>query len=301
MRSASILIRTLNEEAELAATLDAVFAQADPLHEVFIIDSGSTDRTLTIARRYSVTIIEIPQEEWSYPGALNVGATAATGEILVCLSAHCLPVGPEWLGSLLRHFDDERVAGVWGPSHRPNRPLPPGAPMRHEHGSYTIETRMWGMSNANAALRRALWGRHPFDERLPAAEDKAWGRDMMREGYVIVYEPTAAVIHGRHTAANAYKRNRAIMEGFRIMFPELDRPAAGSWRRALRSGMRIMGRHLSDPNPRLLWHDVKQGLSTMSAVVGGYAGARRRAREEAQRRPAAEPPDEQPPGPANTR
>jgi rhamnosyltransferase len=291
MRPASILIRTLNEEAALAATLQTVFAQSVAPHEVFVIDSGSADATLEIAARYPVRIVEIPPEEWSYPRALNRGAERATGEILVCLSAHAVPSGTEWLSNLLRHFDDPRVAAVWGPSLRLNRSTPlPAGPLRQEHGSYTVETRTWGLSNSNSALRRSLWELCPFDERLPGAEDKAWGREMMARGYCIVFDPAAATTHARHTAKNAYRRNRAAMEGFLLMFPELQRPAAGSWSRVARAALRIVRRYAARPYPWHLWRDIKQGVSTLASVVGGYAGSRRARRSDTDGERAAGPP-----------
>jgi rhamnosyltransferase len=274
MRTASVLIRTLNEEADLASTLDAVLAQSVPPHEVVVVDSGSTDRTLEIARRRPVTIIEIQQREWSYPRALNVGAARTTGEILVSLSAHCRPLDETWLAALLRHFDDPRVAAVWGPGHRYHRPFPPpGPPQVQEHGSYTSETRMWGLSNANSALRRSLWLEVPFDERLPAAEDKAWGAELMRRGYCIVYEPVAGVVHGRHSVRAAYRRSRAGTEGFAMIFPGDDAPGGGG-RRVGGAAWASIRHRIAHPAPRLLFEDLKQGFTTFSAMVGGWAARR---------------------------
>jgi cellulose synthase/poly-beta-1,6-N-acetylglucosamine synthase-like glycosyltransferase len=59
-------------------------------------------------------------------------------------------------------------------------------------------------SNANGAFRRSLWLEHPFDEEVGGAEDIAWVRTMQERGYLIAYQPTAAVYHshgeplGRH-------------------------------------------------------------------------------------------------------
>jgi hypothetical protein len=50
-------------------------------------------------------------------------------------------------------------------------------------------------SNANGAFRRALWLRHPFDEVIGGAEDIAWVRTMQEQGFLIAYQPTAAVYH----------------------------------------------------------------------------------------------------------
>jgi hypothetical protein len=50
-------------------------------------------------------------------------------------------------------------------------------------------------SNANGAFRRALWEESPFDEQVAGAEDVAWARTMQQHGYLIAYQPTAAVYH----------------------------------------------------------------------------------------------------------
>jgi hypothetical protein len=50
-------------------------------------------------------------------------------------------------------------------------------------------------SNANSGFRRSLWQRVPFDESVAGAEDIAWARTMQTLGYLIAYEPGAAVYH----------------------------------------------------------------------------------------------------------
>jgi rhamnosyltransferase len=220
VRTASILIRTKNEARSLGTTLDAVFSQSLSPHEVFVIDSGSRDQTLAIAARYPVKIIEMSPTGWSYPRALNVGAREATGEFIGCLSAHCPPARGDWLANLLRHFDDSSIAAVWGPNHYRGSALPePGPPVRQVPGSYSFANRKWGMANCNSILRRSLWQEIPFDESLPATEDKAWGREVMQRGYSLIYDPAAGVWHERHSAANSFRRSRAIRAGYEAMFP----------------------------------------------------------------------------------
>lgn len=56
----SIIIKTLNEEKRIAATIESALAAARPLGgEVVIADSGSSDATVEIARRYPVVIAQI--------------------------------------------------------------------------------------------------------------------------------------------------------------------------------------------------------------------------------------------------
>ena len=282
MTTTSILIRTKNEQAMLGETLKGVFAQVMAPTQVIVIDSGSTDRTLEIAAQYPVRILELPPAHWGYSRALNLAASHATGEILVCLSAHCPPVHDLWLANLCRHFADPSVAAVWGPGLRPGRQVPAvEAPLRQEPGTYSVETRTWGLSNPNSALRRSLWRQFPFDENMPAAEDKAWGKEAMDRGYAIVYEPDAAVWHAPHPPLAAFRRNRAVMAGFKVMFPELEVPAAGSLAQIGRGLRNTLRRQREDPSAASLWRDMRHLPAILTGLVGSYVGGHRRKYESA--------------------
>jgi glycosyltransferase involved in cell wall biosynthesis len=266
LKTASILIRTKNEARAVGATLDAVFSQGLPPHEVFIIDSGSRDQTLKIASGYPVKIVRMAPKGWSYSRALNVGARQATGEFLVCLSAHCPPVSEDWLANLLRHFDDPSVAAVWGP-HHPNAAAKRGL-VRQEKGNYSFESRQHGLSNHNSAIRRSLWLQFPFDESLPAAEDKGWAREAMGRGYAIIYDPAAAVLHGRHPALNAFRRARAIRAGYKILFPEL---RSSPWAELIGLGRRIRKKLVSHARQRdgvTFLTDAKKLPSLVAELLG---------------------------------
>jgi rhamnosyltransferase len=274
-RTASIIIRAKNEEKGLATTLEGVFSQSIPPHEVILVDSGSIDGTLEIAQRFPVRILHLPPEQWGYARALNVGAAAATGDILVCLSAHCPPVSRHWLANLIRHFGNPTVAAAWGPGIRPGRPLPPPEPpARQEPGSYDVHNRLWGLSNGNSALRRSLWHEFQFDESLPAAEDKAWGREAMARGYCVVHDPAAAVWHERHRVSDAYRRHRAINEGFAMMFPEVPLPRSAVLTNVLKAGWHWLGRHASSRDSRAFVHDLRRAPSTIAAVIGSLTARR---------------------------
>lgn len=277
MTTASIIIRTKNEEEGLGSTLDGVLRQTVRPHEILVIDSGSTDGTLGVARRYPTRVMSIPASDWSYPRALNLAAAQARGDILVCLSAHCPPVDDRWLANLLRHFDDPKVAAVWGPGRRPGRPAPnPEGPLRLEPGSYGVANRWWGPSNANCALRRRLWEEFPFDESLPATEDKAWAREAMERGYSVVHDPEAVVWHERHRPMAAFRRNRAVMDGFAMMFPELRGESRGRLAVAAVGVWRTARFHLRTRDPRVLWYDLRRIPTFIAAVLGDLVGTRGR-------------------------
>lgn len=195
-----MVIRAKNEARFIGETLRAIFdpAALGP-RQVIVVDSGSSDGTQAIVASFPATLIQIAPEEFTYGYALNLGVAQVDSEIVATLSAHSLPTGPEWLRNLIEPFSRARVAGVYGRQlPRPNATLFELIGMRLT-GVLGQSPRMLDrrplFSNANGAFRRSLWLEHPFDERIRGAEDIAWVRTMQERGYVIAYEPSAAVYH----------------------------------------------------------------------------------------------------------
>ena len=80
----SIIIPVLNEEKALPSCLQQVFMQAGD-YEVIVVDGGSTDVTLEIARIFPVNTVR--SSERGRALQMNCGATEARGEWLVFLHA----------------------------------------------------------------------------------------------------------------------------------------------------------------------------------------------------------------------
>ena len=86
----SIIIRTKNEEKWISACLKSVFRQQYKNIEVIIVDNESTDRTVAKAQEFPIKLVTIKD---FFPGkAINDGIRASSGEYIVCLSGHCIPV-----------------------------------------------------------------------------------------------------------------------------------------------------------------------------------------------------------------
>lgn len=198
MPKASILIRTYNEQKHIGNLLDAIARQRERDFEIILVDSGSTDETLAIARGSVDRVLQISNRDFTFGYSLNTGSKAATGEFFVIISAHAIPTSGRWLEELLRPFEDKDVAMTYGrhigarttkfsegrdfvvlfPEHE-NAPRP--------YPYYAL--------NANAAIRKSLWEKHPFEEHLTGLEDIAWARAQHEQGMKIVYVPKAAVEH----------------------------------------------------------------------------------------------------------
>jgi rhamnosyltransferase len=194
----SIVIRTRNEARFIGATLKRIFDQATTLnYEIIVVDSGSTDDTLAIARQYPVRLFEIAPIEFTYGYALNYGARLARSDCIVNLSAHCIPVDSCWLDQLITPLlSDHTVAATYGKQVpiRGHNPFEERATL----DAFAIQRngRIKAIfSNANCAIRRKVWETHPFDEKAPFAEDFIWATQVSSDEFRIEYVEGASVFH----------------------------------------------------------------------------------------------------------
>ncbi len=114
----SVVIPCLNEEWGITALLDAIRLQDAPVHEILIVDNGSTDASEDLVRDYQRKFPEWPLHllRCAEPGAaaaMNVGIRAATGDVIVRLDGHSLPA-QGYVRFALETLQGERVGVVGG-------------------------------------------------------------------------------------------------------------------------------------------------------------------------------------------
>lgn len=95
--SVSFVVRTYNEERYLDRVLAAARSCGPLLTEIAVVDSGSNDATLDIAKAHGAKIVCIEKAQFSFGRSLNLGYAAAKGEVVVFLSGHCIPPRTDWL------------------------------------------------------------------------------------------------------------------------------------------------------------------------------------------------------------
>ena len=113
---ASVIIPNLNGALWLRESLESIFAQdfAEPF-EVIVIDNGSTDESLAIARSYlgraHYKLIE-NSENTGFSAAVNAGIRASEAEYAVLFNNDAF-ARPDWLRRLVEVADgDEKIFSV---------------------------------------------------------------------------------------------------------------------------------------------------------------------------------------------
>ena len=202
----SIIILTKNAGNNFPKLLESVFAQEfEGTHEVLVIDSGSTDQTLSLAQGSPARVTRIEPSEFHHGRTRNLGAELSDGGILVYITQDALPLKNTWLQKLTDNLREPKVAMVVGrqipwPATKPpekffyfyNFPpfkvrVSPGA-ADYYHDNVFI-------SNVNSAIRKDVWQEFRFSEDVLMAEDKELAKRLLLGGWHIVYEPEAAVYH----------------------------------------------------------------------------------------------------------
>jgi 2-desacetyl-2-hydroxyethyl bacteriochlorophyllide A dehydrogenase len=194
----SVVIRTFNEEKFLPVLLEALSRQSFKDFETIVVDSGSMDRTREIAAQEADKLLPIESHDFTFGHSLNVGIQDAAGRYIAIASAHTLPVDEHWIGKLIEPLHDKNTAMVYGRQMGgKSSKFSETQDMRRTFGPRreVLRPPRFFANNANAAIRKDLWQKHPFDENLLGLEDIEWAKYWMEKGYQVVYEPQAALYH----------------------------------------------------------------------------------------------------------
>ncbi len=105
-----MVIPLFNREELVAETLESVLAQRTPPKEIIVVDDGSSDGSAHVAKRYPVTLIQLPENR-GLSAARNAGIDAATGEVVAFVDSDDRWL-PEHLTVISDLFGSHPSAGV---------------------------------------------------------------------------------------------------------------------------------------------------------------------------------------------
>lgn len=117
----SVVIPAYNEEKYLGATLESIQQLDRKPDEVIIIDGGSTDNTVEVAKRYGAIPITVPHRGIGF--ARQKGLEAASGDIVAFTDADTI-VPHFWLTKIIESLSRPGVVGVYSEFSVPNGWLP---------------------------------------------------------------------------------------------------------------------------------------------------------------------------------
>ena len=214
----TVVIPTKNAMPLFKKVLPAVLSQRVPWRfEVLVIDSGSKDGSDTYAEGQPNTrVIRIPPSEFGHGRTRNFAISNSTAPFIAMLTHDAPPINRDWLVNLLAPLEkDDRIAGAFGR----HIAWPDASPFT----AYNLEKHFSGFldyplvvnrdtdirryetdegwrqflhffSDNNACLRRAAWKQTPYPE-VDFAEDQAWARVIIQNGWSKAYAPDAVVYH----------------------------------------------------------------------------------------------------------
>lgn len=192
----SIIIPAKNEEHNIKNCLESIFAiDYNPAqYEVIVVDNGSTDQTVAIARKLGAqTFI---QPDLTISGLRNYGSAAAKGTVLVFLDADCT-VKHQWLTEAARYLEASDVA-CFG--------APPGVPdaatwvqktwFSVRKRSHQVETVDW-LESMNMFIPRQRFDQvQGFNEDLVTCEDYDLSVRLQPLGRIVSDARIVAIHHG---------------------------------------------------------------------------------------------------------
>jgi rhamnosyltransferase len=219
----TVAILAYNAEQFIGDIIQAIANQKTKRRvEILIIDSGSTDQTLEVLKKYpKVRLHQIPNSEFSHGGTRNLAMEMAKGEYVLFLTQDAVPAHEYWLEAMVEPFGlSDKVGCVVGKQ----IPLPDApATIKREvcsvfrglgpDDSISLQrkneiTKKFSLvntflSDTNSAVSKAAYAKVPF-RYVDYAEDQGLGIDMLDAGYYKAYSPLGSVNHSHNYTVREY-------------------------------------------------------------------------------------------------
>lgn len=220
----SVVVCTHNGAATIRQTLEALRHLEYPEYEVIVVDDGSTDETVSIARAFGVQIIGSdgrnreatagqPSANLGLSVARNVGLMAATGEIIAYLDDDAYP-DEHWLMYLAYAFAHSKHVGIGGPNVAPSGDGMVAEAVSRSPGNAThvlVDDRLAEhLPGCNMAFRtealRAVGGFDP--QFIIAGDDVDLCWRILEKGWTLGFTAGAMVWHHRRKSAAKFWRQQ---------------------------------------------------------------------------------------------
>lgn len=214
----SVVIPVKDRAGELGRCLDSIARVDYPpsLVQVIVVDDGSSDASAAVAAARGAVVIPSGGTGRGPAAARNVGARAASGEILAFIDSDCT-ASVDWLAELLPAFADPKTVAVGG---LVDGMCSDSAVDRYEKvmSSLSLGGReMSGNSgddtfylpSCNLLVRReAFLQAGGFNDSMHVGEDVDLTWRLRDGGWTIVYLPVGRVFHEHRSSLRSFMARR---------------------------------------------------------------------------------------------
>ena len=201
----SVVVPAYNEEALLGRCLDSLAAQdcAAPF-EIIVVDNGSTDRTVSVARAHGVRVLVEPTKGVCF--ARQAGTLAAAAPLVANLDADSV-APPDWLARAVADLAAPDVVAVAGAVEYLDAPRWARAQARGFRLANELAMRRSGgtafVMASNLAFRRAAFDRvGGYDLSLPTIGDEVDFLQKLRRIGRVTFDPALVV----QTSSRRFRR-----------------------------------------------------------------------------------------------
>jgi GT2 family glycosyltransferase len=207
--AASVVIPAYNSASTLPEVLESVVSQeADLPYEVIVVESSGDGAAGIVRERFpGVQVIEPPKR--LHPGpSRNLGAEAASGELLLFLDSDCVPER-RWIAKMRKTHEEWDCAAVAGTILNGNPETPISV------SSYMNEFSHWFpfgepryvdyLPSGNLSYKMSVFRKHGgFPPEETMYEDLIFNKLLHRAGEKLLFNPDIQVAHSHRTELKEY-------------------------------------------------------------------------------------------------
>ncbi len=207
----SVIIPTLNGGNLLRQLLQKLSMQSIAADEILVVDSSSTDQTVSVAEEYGATVISIARDEFDHGTTRNLAVRHCRGDILLFFTQDAVPVSNDLIEQLTALLIHEPAIGMSYGRQLPHPDAslsatalrlfnyPEESAVRTFSDRETLGLKTAFVSNSCAAYRRScLEELGCFQENLIFGEDTCAAGRMLQKGYAIAYVAGATIFHSHN-------------------------------------------------------------------------------------------------------
>ena len=205
----SAYIPCFNNERTIVQAIASIRQQTVPVAELFVVDDGSTDRSMKKLQELGVRVIA-HSENLGRGAARARGMTEAQHDLVLACDA-TLALAPDFLAGSLSWLEQESVAAAFGcVTERASRHATDRWRGRHLFGADTPKqvNRRASLATGGVLMRKScVLKAGNFDPRIRQGEDAELGERLLARGFEVVFDPGLGMTAlGQNTLAELLER-----------------------------------------------------------------------------------------------